>query len=153
MKARMSLLFESTEKMPPEPRDPISPEPGKVGRFSHEPKRPLKKIRPMSGDLTAGQSVSVEGLWKLEPESLEKKAWKDPDAKHPALKGKDGPAFHSRLFTPEGYLGSYETKEGKMVHGDIGPADLETFKGDYLGVRPDEPWNKPPHGGGSAAAA
>ncbi len=153
MKARMSLIFESTEKMPPEPRDPISPEPSKVGRVLHEMPRPLKKIQPMSGDFTAGQSALVEGLWKLEPGALEKTEWKETDAKHPALKAKDGPAFHSQLFTPEGYLGSYETKEGKIVGGTVGPADLETLKADFLGLRADDPWNKPPNGGGSAAAA
>jgi hypothetical protein len=45
------------------------------------------------------------------------------------------PTFQSQLFGPNGYMGTYETEEGRLLHRSIGIVNMDALKTDFLGVR------------------
>lgn len=45
------------------------------------------------------------------------------------------PTFQSQLFGPDGYIGTYETPEGRLLHRSIGIHNMDALARDFLGVR------------------
>jgi len=48
---------------------------------------------------------------------------------------RQAPTFQSQLFGPDGYIGTYETSEGRLLHRSIGIVNMEVLAHDFLGVR------------------
>ena len=48
---------------------------------------------------------------------------------------KQAPTFQSQLFDQNGYFGTYETAEGRLLHRNVGIMYLRTLGTDFLGVR------------------
>jgi hypothetical protein len=48
---------------------------------------------------------------------------------------RQAPTFQSQLFGPNGYMGTYETSEGRLLHESIGIINTRVLGTDFLGVR------------------
>lgn len=45
------------------------------------------------------------------------------------------PTFQSQLFGADGYIGTYETAEGRLLHDSLGIVNMRVLAEDFLGVR------------------
>ncbi|NYZ74280.1 hypothetical protein H0O00_03995 [Candidatus Micrarchaeota archaeon] len=48
---------------------------------------------------------------------------------------RQAPVFQSQFFNGKGYMGTYLTSEGRLLHGAVGLENPELLKKDFLGVR------------------
>jgi len=48
---------------------------------------------------------------------------------------RQAPTFQSQMFGSDGYMGTYVTSEGRLLHETIGIENTEVLKKDFLGVR------------------
>jgi hypothetical protein len=50
-------------------------------------------------------------------------------------RNRQAPTFQSQLFGPSGYIGTYETSEGRLLHNAIGIVNPDLLRRHFLGVR------------------
>ena len=50
-------------------------------------------------------------------------------------RNRQAPTFQSQLFDAEGYIGTYGTSEGRLLHDSIGIVNTRVLAEDFLGVR------------------
>ncbi|MDD5172501.1 MAG: hypothetical protein PHF60_05715 [Candidatus ainarchaeum sp.] len=50
-------------------------------------------------------------------------------------RNKQAPTFQSYFYGPDGYMGTYVTSEGRLLHETIGVVNTDVLKKDFLGVR------------------
>lgn len=48
---------------------------------------------------------------------------------------RQAPTFQSQFFGPDGYMGTYVTSEGRLLHETIGIVNEDVLKRDFLGIR------------------